>query len=214
MKQIAGIWLPDHETHLEPYLLSGPKVDGRGTYQKHKYDAALALIPKERRRLALDVGAHVGTWSRLMALDFERVAAFEPVPEHCECWEMNVTAGNARLERCALGDKPGRINVEVTGGHSGHSMTRSGGHIPIARLDVVLEDEPDFIKIDCEGYELFVVRGAERTIREDCPVIVVEQKPGMGAAYGVGDTAAVDLLKSWGARVAWEVGGDFCLVWD
>ena len=34
MKEVAGIWLPNHERHLEPFLNETAKwVNGKGTYQ-------------------------------------------------------------------------------------------------------------------------------------------------------------------------------------
>ena len=40
--------------------------------------------------MALDVGAHVGIWSRRLAEKFKTVVAFEPVPKHIECWKKNM----------------------------------------------------------------------------------------------------------------------------
>ena len=71
----------------------------------------------------------------------------------------------------------------------------------------------DLLKIDVEGWEVQVVRGGERVIRECKPVVVVEQKPGHAEAYGFGRRDAVDLLASWGAEVAWEKAGDVCMRW-
>ena len=79
MKQTLGIWLPDSDKHFAVQIAGNPLVAGKGTYQWKKYVAALSHV-KDRGH-AVDVGAHVGLWSRLMAMDFERVTAFEPVDE-------------------------------------------------------------------------------------------------------------------------------------
>src|SRR5690606_11886840 len=49
--------------------------------------------------------------------------------------------------------------------------------VRIAPLDSRGLDEVDFIKIDVEGHELAVLRGASKTIEENRPVILVEVKP-------------------------------------
>lgn len=70
----------------------------------------------------------------------------------------------------------------------------------------------DFIKLDCEGYEYFALRGGEATIRQWRPVIIVEQKPGRGSGFGLSDLAAVDWLRSLGYLLKAEMAGDYIMV--
>src|SRR5665213_3515563 len=95
MKFVDGWHGPDHERHLIDWL-ANPKartvINGRVAYQGKKQLAALGLVPKDRRRVAIDVGSHCGTWAWNLAHWFETVEAFEPVPEHRECWEANMKA--------------------------------------------------------------------------------------------------------------------------
>lgn len=210
---VRGIHLPDGETHLVSHIEANPLVAGKGTYQHRKYAAALRLTP--RRGLAIDIGAHVGLWSRLLAIDFDEVEAFEPVPLHCELWRMNVNAGHATLTETALGDRDGEVMIGIEVGNSGNSRVMAKGRaVPQRRLDDLLPDAiADFIKIDCEGYESFVVAGAEKLIRRSRPTMIVEQKRTHGEPYGVGDTAAVDILCGWGAEVREVLAGDYILTW-
>ena len=55
--------------------------------------------------------------------------------------------------------------------------------------------------------------GAERTVRRDRPTVVIEQKKRAGR-YGVEQLAGVALLKSWGAKLMWQMAGDYCLAWE
>jgi hypothetical protein len=57
------------------------------------------------------------------------------------------------------------------------------------------------------------VAGGEQTIRRDKPVVILEQKRKRMRRYGFKPEAGVDLLRSWGAEVAWEEHGDWCLQW-
>lgn len=219
MKQVKGFWLPDHEEHLVSYIEKGAMFRGGPTYQMHKWSRALTLF--QGRRHFVDVGAHCGLWTRPMATMFARVTAFEPHPEHRECWTANMAQykppGLTRLEPFALGAEAGVCRIRSKPGSSGDCHIDEAGEIEatIARLDDFDLRDVDFLKIDCEGYELPVIIGGEATIRRDRPCIVVEQKPQhRGRAGIVGDPApAVTLLKSWGAKLAFELGGDFCLTW-
>jgi hypothetical protein len=82
---------------------------------------------------------------------------------------------------------------------------------------VVLDDykftDVDFIKVDCEGYELFVLKGAEKTILENKPTIVVEQKTGNGQRYGLGEKDAVSYLKELGMVQKSVMSGDHIMSW-
>ena len=57
-------------------------------YEQKEYDEVIQCISKFD--VALDIGAHVGIWSRRLAEKFKTVVAFEPVPSHIECWKKNM----------------------------------------------------------------------------------------------------------------------------
>jgi len=58
-----------------------------------------------------------------------------------------------------------------------------------------------------------VLQGAEKTIVENKPVIIVEQKPNKGTKFGLSDTAAVDYLQSLGMKIHAVMAGDYIMVW-
>lgn len=232
MKQVGGVWLPDHETHLVEWMTKkNQRVDGKLTYQLDKQLFAYGLCKQFRH--AIDIGAHCGLWSMIMKTKFANVTAFEPVAEHRECCMRNL-GGNwkefptkiagltamvnpmvfADLWSCALGETEGSIQMETALTSSGDTKVGGAGDIPLLRLDRIGKDydDIDFIKLDCEGYELFALRGGEQLIRRCMPVICVEQKPGKAQAFGLGETDAVEYLKGLGYRVAREMSGDYIMV--
>ena len=220
MQQIQGIWFPEGDQHFAPQLDAGPLIDGKGTYQLRKYLKALPFIPNKGH--AVDIGGHVGLWSRIMVMNFERVTAFEPMPEHVKCFKRNLGhADNVTLHQTALSDNRGPLRFHWEDDHTGHTHVSSpedsaagvGRKINAVRLDSFELTDIDFLKIDVEGFERPVLIGGRRTIQREKPVIVIEQKPnGDAERYGRGRFDALDLLKSWGWREAWEVGGDFCML--
>ena len=214
MKQVAGIWLPDGEAHLVPFLEDQEKwVGGRGSYQHHKLTAALQYVTGQRR--AIDVGAHVGLWSMQMVELFDSVIAFEPLDAHCDCFKRNVDMRVATLLPCALGDRNDSVALQSVGDSSGDSWISGPGDLPMRRFDDLGFDAMpiDFMKVDCEGYELFVLRGAEQTLLRHKPVVVVEQKPGRAERFGLGETDALRFLESLGASMRETLSGDYVLSW-
>ena len=214
MKQVAGVWLPAWEAHLVPFLEDRRSwVDGRGTYQRHKLLRALRHV-RERRR-AVDIGGHVGLWSMQLTELFESVLAFEPLAVHRRCFLRNVDMSRATLFPCALGAEEGGVSLRTSAQSSGDSWIKGEGSVPLRRFDDLgLDDQPiDLVKVDCEGYELFALRGAERMLTRDRPVVIVEQKPGKAQKFGRGETEAVSWLESLGAGLRDSVSGDFILSW-
>lgn len=198
-------WLPDDES--DALMLANGVL-----YQSGKLAAAMQFV--KRTRTALDIGAHCGLWTSQLALAFDKVICFEPLAEHIECWKENVgSRDNVILHETALGAEKGSCGIKVFHGVSGRSHVEGAGNIPITRLDDYKITDVDLIKIDVEGYEYFVAKGGEKTIRENKPVIIVEQKPGFGVRFGLGDLDAVEYLESLGASVMAEVAGDYIMGW-
>ena len=213
MKLFHGTWLPSHEKHFLEWMVE-PKnrveVDGKLTYQHAKQVAALSFV--KNWRCAVDIGGHVGFWSRHLVKRFERVHAFEPVEAHRECFVLNVDG--ATLHPVALGAAPGMISMWTEDGSSGNSIVKGSGDIEMRTLDSYGLEDVDFIKIDCEGYELFVLQGAVETLRRCRPTICVEQKPGRMTAFGLKGAGAVTFLEEMGAVVREKMSGDYILTWE
>lgn len=217
MQEINGIFLPDGDTHFPAAIAASPVwQDGRGTYQFEKLTNALAVVGPTRRGLAVDVGGHVGLWSRILHAHFQHVVAFEPVPALAQCFRLN--APGVELYEVALAHEEatavGFVTIAENSGNSRFAIR--GDMAPNICVSMRTLDSfklvPDFLKIDVEGFELNVIEGGRETIAQHKPVIVVEQKPGHAQRYGFGETQAVDVLKSWGYAVAWKRSGDFCML--
>lgn len=217
MQKFDKWFLPDGEVHLKDWMQrTAKRIDGRLAYQYTKYEEALKHV--KQRRVAIDIGAHVGLWSWFMARDFKDLAAFEPIKEHQDCWHLNMKdRANAELFCMALGNHNGFVNLHCrTPGSTGDTEILPGaeGSTEIGRLDDANLPYVDFIKIDCEGYELNVLQGAEKTLLAWKPCIVVEQKGDMTTKYGHEKLAAVKYLESLGAKVRQEISGDYIMSWD
>ena len=132
---------------------------------------------------------------------------------HRDCFTKNVlaTRSNVTLHACALGSTEGSVSMTTEKSSSGDTRIAGEGDIPMKTLDSFNLNDVDLIKIDCEGYELFVIEGGIETIKRCRPAIIVEQKPGHGEAYGLSDTEAVSFLKDMGYKLVKEMAGDYIL---
>jgi len=131
----------------------------------------------------------------------------------------HIAKGTVFLSHKAIGAQTSTALINPVPDNTGNAcVVMTGPNTVVAEMTTLdeyfeLKKPIDFIKIDVEGYELEVVKGAKRTICRYKPVMVIEQKPGHGQRYGFGERAAVDLVLTWGAKIAWERSGDYCLVW-
>lgn len=138
------------------------------------------------RRSAIDVGAHVGVWTRWMLMTFESVHAFEIMPQVRSCWLRNIQDPRAQLYEWGLSDQEGEVSVEWSPERSVNTWVGGEGTtVTVKPLDHTQFDSVDYIKMDVEGHELSVLRGAESTIRRHQPIIHCELKQGALSRQGL-----------------------------
>jgi FkbM family methyltransferase len=172
----------------------------------------------KHHRVAIDIGANVGLWSRNLCKNFVTVLAFEPVAMFRECLVRNVAADNLQVKDFALGDQRTTATMVITEGNTGHTHINPNsighGNTEVWRLDDLDLDVVDYIKMDCEGFEYRVIQGAKDTIRRCRPVLVVEQKPHEMYSKDYGQFAAIGLLESWGMTQLDRVKDDWIMGWS
>jgi len=175
MMQAGAMKIPEGDEYFRRvFLRTGDK------FQEELYAAALALTPD--RRIAIDVGAHVGSWTRMLAGHFREVWAFEPNDENFACLRENTQHLAAFVARMhvALSNKQGYCDMAPhKTGNSGCWRVVPGGSVRETTLDAFGMRNVDLIKIDVEGFEGAVIQGAVETIKALKPTIVFEDN-GLG----------------------------------
>jgi FkbM family methyltransferase len=140
---------------------------------------------------ALDVGANLGVLTLLMAKlvgPTGTVHAFEPNPMLCQRLEQTLSrnqAKNVKLHAVALGASETRMDLRVPRGNFGAaSLVRKIADpaqthsVTVRKLDDVIFQEANsriaFMKLDVEGFELEVLRGAQRLLERLRPAVLFE----------------------------------------
>ena len=206
IKFVYGWFVPGADRVVERVLKDAPAHNGRRLWEADLQRACFERLQQGRR--ALDIGAHIGMWSWVLAEHFDRVDAFEPHPVLQECWRRNVARANVVLHGVALGNEGKRMRLEFDTYNTGmtHLVERGEGDDTEVRcLDDFGLDDVDFIKLDAEGYEYFILQGGARTLARNKPLVLLEQTF-WNERYGVGSEAAIRYLEGLGARVLLQFG--------
>ena len=167
----------------------------------------------------VDVGANFGTFSLLASRivgTSGKVIAVEPQERLAAMIEESLTLSdiqNCSVERVACGSASGERTLLVPADDSGRAGFFDGfsgrpGHakqnVMVMTLDALIErhrgSPPALIKIDVEGSEMDVLDGAESTIRNFMPAILVELNPWSAEAAGRTTHEVMKRLASLGYR--------------
>lgn len=139
----------------------------------------------------VDVGANIGEWTLQMADAVGpggRVIAIEPIPHLAEALQKSTWANNLRqvsIAAVALSESEGQGEFSVERANTGGS--RLGRYcaeacdtitVRVETLDGLIARSKigrvDFIKVDVEGFELEVLRGARATLARHRPPMYLE----------------------------------------
>jgi FkbM family methyltransferase len=211
-----------------------------------RYEASeLAFVQRsvKRGQTVLDIGANIGLFSIVMG-DLVgpdgRVHAFEPLQQNLALLERSIRENRMEeriaVRRALVGDAAGErqlvsLSLQEGAMNSGGAYLQTpgspapAGHtvqsVPMVTLDTEEFGSPvSFIKIDVEGAEPFVFRGAKRLLATDRPVILCEINPrqlervaGCGGSDFIAELAALGyrcfelesgnpaaLIEHWGDR--------------
>lgn len=190
-----------------------------GTYQIANLRAALGHVTNLER--AIDAGAHIGTWSKVMSETFAHVEAFEPSPDTFEAFTANMAqfgCANVARHNVALGSAPGLVSMmldpeQERRANTGARFVRPSlkGTIPVMTIDSFNFERVGFMKFDIEGSELAALRGAKDTLDRCKPIVLYENKRLWTRHYGIAKGAVEAFLKGHGYALLERAGND--VIW-
>lgn len=177
--KIYNNWhVPDNEKHFLKYLHENRNTD----YQQSAIDKAYQYVNKFGT--VVDVGANIGLHAVRFSKKFQNVICFEPSSQNFQCLSANITDDNVELHNVGLGSKSDNLIIKTPKNH--HNCGASSivdwknynGDLDKEIVHIIALDslhlEPDFIKIDVQGFEQEVIKGASKTIRNHKPTLMLE----------------------------------------
>jgi FkbM family methyltransferase len=203
------------------------KFSDRNSVYKFGEESRLAALANVSQfGHAIDIGAHVGISVLHWRKHFERVTAFEPMVDHYECLKLNTASiDGIDVHNCAISNQEAMLKGAYRSGknsgsfqllddaflaYKGKQKTRKIYDIPSRRLDSFKFDVVDLIKVDVEGWEFEVLKGAVNTIQQHQPTLMIEFTGGSDYKslhrYNVEEYHA--LIASLNYRAVTRVDGD------
>ncbi len=152
-----------------------------GQYEPRSIEVIKKIVQPGMK--CIDAGAHIGFYTCLMASlvgESGKIYAFEPMPSNFELMLKNIEENRfqriVREYQHACSDTVGTVTVSkisnmfVVGQVDGAERVAAEA----VRLDDVIEDAIDLVKLDVEGHEPAVIRGMMSLIARDHPIILSE----------------------------------------
>ncbi len=193
-----------------------------GSYEPE--DEALVYNLVKNGNVVLDIGANIGWYTVNCAIRFPdaKIYAFEPILPTYEVLKRNVDqsrVANCILFNYGISDKDEEKTFYYFKGGSAIASIQNLLSHPGAKevkcklkpLDLVVQElglkSVDFIKCDVEGSELFVLRGAERTIKTFQPILFIEICEEWSRKCGYSARDIIEFLSSCGYALFEASGG-------
>jgi FkbM family methyltransferase len=177
MKEVGNFFVQDDDTFFQMQYDRKFPMDGE------LHQAILDTVPYGGN--ALDIGAHVGIWSRQLVKKFDTVYAWEPIGSNSECLRYNVP--NVVIIPFAAATKKGigAMKTDVVGNYGGYCLS---SHAPLASHQwsdsdrvvktQVIDDHQfkniSFVQLHVKGGEYEALLGCEKTLEQYHPTIVYQ----------------------------------------
>jgi FkbM family methyltransferase len=151
----------------------------RAVYPRLEPELASLGTWAPRGGTAVDAGAWYGPWTAALSRLADHVVSIEPNPDLARLVRAAFPA--ATVVEAAASDAEGTAELWLPPGGRGAEGTASLEHrgersiaVRLATIDGLGLTDVRLIKLDVEGHEAAAVRGAEHTIKRDCPVLLIE----------------------------------------
>lgn len=191
------------------------KILSFGVYEKPQLELILEWLKTKKdifNSTVLDIGANIGNHSLYFSSCFSKCISFEPNPRTFSVLEINSRlVDNIIPMNIGLSDKKGiaplYTNFQNVGASSlsgdWNAAVDSSCDIQLDRLDDVIDkgEKIGLIKMDVEGHEWFVLKGAEKVIKDNKPIIIFEHN----TAEEDNNMDVINLLNSYGYHDFYEV---------
>lgn len=157
----------------------------------------------DRNKDFIDIGSNFGWHSLIAHKHYKNVHSFEPQKVLCELQNQSIKNSNItniKVHNVALNDTKGEAQLNPVSYDSSFntgdvSIGRGGENVNLNTLDSFNFDNISVIKIDVQGLEYKVIKGAEQTIRKNTPDVIVELEDFHLARHNTNARQVLELLR-------------------
>lgn len=203
-KLSGGLWVPSADAQIEQWREKGhPYMQDTCLNQFLEW----CKLQNKKFNFVVDIGAWCGTWTLSMQQYAKKVYCYEPNTLHFECLCRNLsTYSHVRLYNQAVGNIDGLAKLSEEKATQNTRVLLEEGKTKINKLDSLGLQGVDFLKIDVEGLEMEVLKGAEKTL-QNVEYLMVELN-GNSEKYGTSKKVIKDHLRSLGFKVLMKTWPD------
>ena len=196
IEKVNGFWVPSNDVHIEQWKSGLPFTQNKCLNKFIKYCESQT----KKMKTVIDVGAWCGTWAKAIEPFAKKVIAFEPDKTHFECLQRNCTVNcTPRME--AVGAQLQEVSLTEDNFTQAKRVDEKG-NIRMITLDHMEYEDVDMIKIDVEGYEMEVLKGATKTL-ESVKYLMIELNNNT-KKYGSNNIEVEKHIVSLGFKVLME----------
>ena len=196
IEKVNGFWVPSNDIHLEEWKAGQPFTQNKCLLKFLDY----CQTQNKKFNTVIDIGAWCGTWAKAMQPFAKKVIAFEPDKVHFACLERNCTI-NCDPRQEAVGSENKHISLTEDDFTQAKRVEKEGD-IRMVTLDSLAYENVDLIKIDVEGYEMEVLKGADNTLA-DTQYLMIELNNNT-KKYGSSNIDVEKHIKSLGFKLLLE----------
>ena len=193
----SGIWVPSNDAQIEQW-----REKGHPYMQDTCLDKLIEWCKKNDKKFnhIVDIGAWCGTWTLSMQQYAKNIHCYEPNNLHYGCLARNITpCSHVESYNQAVGNEDGFVKLTEERATQNTRVLLEKGETKINKLDSLGYKDVDFIKIDVEGLEMEVLKGAERML-ENVEYLMIELN-GNSERYGSSKKDIKEHLKSLGFKI-------------
>jgi FkbM family methyltransferase len=181
-------------------------------WEKHFRDVINVFVSSGD--VVADIGANFGYNAILMGKQIGpkgMLVAFEPQRIVYQQLNGNLILNNifnAITFQAALGDGTQTITTMKSVDYDSNwvnigdtSIGEGGENVSVYTLDQIELEKLNFIKIDVQGYELFMLQGAKNTLKQFQPDLFIEIEPHQLIKFNINEDQLIDYIKSFGYKM-------------
>lgn len=190
-----------------------------GSWQAGNFKYAQTLIDNWTR--CLDIGSNMACSAVQYSQKFQTVECFEPTPLNIDLWRKTIAANsitNCNLHTVALGECEKSVKIVLHARNGGHNhldnsdrprwtgrkwddripkeRKRETTTVDVKVLDTYQFTDVGFMKLDVEGYEYFVLQGAQETIKNNRPTLQLEIRANQCRRFGYWAEDMIEWIRS------------------